>query len=68
MTIPGRRIRCPGTFRVMLRNDPAAAALYLTDFGRENTDSFIELLNSRDDVISAERDYMYSYTTTLLKG
>lgn len=31
--------------------------LYLTDFGKEKIDQFLEYLNARVDILSAERDY-----------
>ncbi|MBQ9880020.1 MAG: dockerin type I repeat-containing protein [Clostridia bacterium] len=31
--------------------------LYLTEFGKDHIDSFIELLNARPDILAAERDY-----------
>lgn len=31
--------------------------LYLTEFGKDHIDSFIEQLNARPDILAAERDY-----------
>ena len=33
--------------------------LFLTDYGKENIDAFIELLKERDDIFAAEKDYLF---------
>lgn len=33
--------------------------LYLTEKGKENIDAFIDELNAREDILCAERDYLY---------